>query len=246
MRTARVVLAALVMALVCASCVAQSATQNAATPSPDAPAFAGFPAYAATVVVPKIDVHAQPSEASGTVVRLGRVNENGAPQTFLLRSIQRGLDGRAWYNVFLPIRPNGSSGWVRADDVDISGLRYALVVHLVSLRLDLLDTGRRVETFRIGVGTQNTPTPLGHYYVKELIRPPDQETVYGHYVLGLSGFSNVLLNWPDGGVIGIHGTNNPDSIGRRVSHGCIRLANANIERLAKLLPLGTPVSVDAS
>jgi len=209
------------------------------------PAFAGFPGYAATVVVPEIDVYAKPSASGAVVVRLPKFNENRAPQTFLLRSARRGLDGRAWYDVLLPIRPNGSTGWVRADDVDISGLRYALVVHLLSFRLDLLDNGHKTQTFAIGVGNQNTPTPTGRYYVKELIRPPNPNTVYGHFVLGLSGFSNVLVNWPDGGVIGIHGTNDPSSIGRRVSHGCIRLANADIDRLARLLPLGTPVAVDA-
>ena len=217
-----------------------------ATPPPDATAFAGFPAYAATVVVPQIDVHAKPSDASGVIVRLSRVNENRSPQTFLLRRVQRGLDGRAWYNVLLPIRPNGSSGWVRADDVDVTGLRYALVVHLVSFRLDLLDSNRRVAMFRIGVGKQNTPTPAGRYYVKELIQPSDPDTIYGHYVLGLSGFSNVLLNWPDGGVIGIHGTNDPSSIGRHVSHGCIRMSNTDITRLARMLPLGTPVTIEAN
>jgi lipoprotein-anchoring transpeptidase ErfK/SrfK len=216
------------------------------TPSPDVPAFAGFPAYAATVVVPQIDVHVNPSDASGVIVRLNNRNENGAPQTFLLRTATRGLDGRAWYNVLLPIRPNGSTGWIRADDVNITGLRYALVVHLAAFRLDLFDNNHRVASFPIGVGTQNTPTPDGHYYVKELIRPPDPNTVYGRYVLGLSGFSNVLVNWPDGGVIGIHGTNDPSGIGRRVSHGCIRMANENITRLAHLLPLGTPVTVDAA
>lgn len=230
----------------CASCVAAPAQQPVATPAAGAPVFAGFPAYAATVVVPRIDVHAQPSDTSGVVVRLNKRNENGAPQTFLLKRSRRGVDGRAWYNVQLPIRPNGSTGWIRADDVDVSGIRYALVVHLVSFRLDLLDNNRRIETFPIGVGAQNTPTPAGRYYVKELIQPPDPNTIYGRYVLGLSGFSNVLLHWPGGGVIGIHGTNDPSSIGRRVSHGCIRMSNENITRLARLLPLGTPVSVEAS
>jgi lipoprotein-anchoring transpeptidase ErfK/SrfK len=228
---------------VCAACAAPRAQVPEVTPDPSVPMFQGFPAYAATVTVARVDVHVQPSDASPVRVVLPRVNENGAPQTFLLERVQRGPDGRAWYDVLLPIRPNGSTGWVRADDVNVSGLRYALIVHLASFRLDLLDDGQRVQSFVIGVGTQNTPTPTGTYYVKELIRPPDPNTVYGHYVLGLSGFSNVLENWPDGGVIGIHGTNDPSGLGHRVSHGCIRLSNSDIERLAHLLPLGTPVTV---
>jgi lipoprotein-anchoring transpeptidase ErfK/SrfK len=117
------------------------------------------------------------------------------------------------------------------------------VIHLRSFKLDLLQDARQILKIPIGVGTQNTPTPAGEYYVKELIRPPNQNTVYGHYVLGLNGFSNVLLHWPGGGVLGIHGTNDLRSIGRRVSHGCIRMSNSNIELLAHILPLGTPVKV---
>ena len=232
--------------LFCTACVTPTRPPDTVVPTPAVPAFAGFPAYAATVVVPRIDVHAAPSDTSRVVVSLGKLNENRAPQTFLLRRAERGLDGRAWYDVSLPIRPNGSTGWVRADDVDITGLRYALVVHLASFRLDLFDTNRRTATFPIGVGTENTPTPAGRYYVKELIRPPDPNTVYGVYVLGLSGFSNVLVNWPDGGVIGIHGNDDVSSIGRRVSHGCIRMRNEDITLLARLLPLGTPVTIEAN
>ena len=245
MRTLRIVVVG-VLVLACASCVAAPRQDPTATPTPGAPAFAGFSAYAATVIVPRIDVHSQPSDTSALIVRLNRFNENHAPQTFLLRRTERGLDGQAWYDVLLPIRPNGSVGWVRADDVDITGLRYALVVHLAAFHIDLFDNNRRTATFPIGVGTQNTPTPAGQYYVKELIQPPDPNTVYGVYVLGLSGFSNVLVNWPDGGVIGIHGNDDPSAIGRRVSHGCIRMRNDDVTRLAHLLPLGTPVTIEAN
>ena len=70
---------------------------------------------------------------------------------------------------------------------------------------------------------------------------------YGSYAYGLSGFSNVLTSFGGGdGVIGIHGTNDPSSIGQDVSHGCIRLQNADIERLVRFLPLGTPVDILAT
>jgi len=233
-----------VLALCLASCAAPlslRAPQDTATQP-----LSGFPFYAATVVVPSIDVHAEPADGSPVLARLARYNENGAPQTFLLEHTQVGPDRDQWYDVMLPIRPNGSSGWVRASDVAVTGLRDMLVVHVLSFRLELYEDGRLSRSFPIGVGTQDTPTPSGAYYVKELIRPPDPDTIYGHYVLGLSGFSDVLLHWTGGGVIGIHGTNNLDSIGRRVSHGCIRMSNANIEYLARTLPLGTPVRIEAS
>jgi lipoprotein-anchoring transpeptidase ErfK/SrfK len=225
-----------------ASCAQVRATRDAPLPADTAPsALSGFPYYAATVTGDHIDVRSRPDVAAPVVVRLGHKNENGAPTTFLI------ADGKAlpeWYRVLLPIRPNGSTGWVRASDVAVVGVRYQLVVHLRSFHIDLFDTGRRDGSFRIGVGTQNTPTPSGLYYVKELIQPPDPNTLYGRYVLGLSGFSNVLLNWPGGGVLGIHGTNDESSIGRRVSHGCMRMSNTDISRLAGLLPLGTPVHIE--
>jgi lipoprotein-anchoring transpeptidase ErfK/SrfK len=152
-------------------------------------------------------------------------------------------DGREWYDVLLPIRPDGASGWIHADDVQLVGVRYSLVVHLRSLRLDLYENGVHRNVIRIGVGKQNTPTPTGQYYIKELIKPPTPNTIYGDYVFGLNGFSNVLTNWPDGGVIGIHGTNDPSSIGRHVSHGCIRMSNRDIDALVRILPLGTPVRI---
>jgi len=203
----------------------------------------GYPSYAATVVTPSVDVHTAPSGSSAVHAHLPRRNENGAPQTFLVEGSAGDTSGHTWYRVMLPIKPNGSSGWVPATAVRVTGIHDALVVYLRSFRLDLLVDKRVVRRFAIGVGKDNTPTPSGVYYIKELIRPPNQNTIYGHYVLGLNGFSNVLVHWPDGGVIGIHGTNDMRSIGRQVSHGCIRMSNADITYLAHLLPLGTPVSV---
>ena len=232
-------------ALTAGSCVKSQppAVSPTLSPATDAVHLDGYPFFAATVIVPQIDVHAQGTSSSGTVVRLPRINENGAPQTFLVESQTVDDTRHAWLRVLLPIRPNGSMGWVRVSDVRVQGIPYELVIHLRSFSLDLLNAGNREATVPIGVGTQNAPTPTGRYYIKELIKPPNQNTIYGHFVFGLNGFSNVLVNWPQGGVIGIHGTNAPGSIGRRASHGCIRMSNANIERLARLLPLGTPVRV---
>ncbi|MDQ3573466.1 MAG: L,D-transpeptidase [Actinomycetota bacterium] len=97
---------------------------------------------------------------------------------------------------------------------------------------------------RIGVGTTQAPTPRGLYYIKELLRPPDPTGPYGPYAYGLSGFSNVFTSFAGGeGVIGIHGTNDPSSLGSDVSHGCIRMSNKGITELANVLPLGVPVEV---
>lgn len=107
----------------------------------------------------------------------------------------------------------------------------------------MFDGCRLVKTFRIGIGTGMTPTPVGRFYLTSLIKLPDPRTIYGPYAYGLSGYSEVLDTWKLGGIIGLHGTNDPSSIGRRSSHGCIRMSNRNIKELVRILPLGTPIEI---
>ena len=125
---------------------------------------------------------------------------------------------------------------------------YRIELSLTQRRLVLFEGPSVVMDEPIGVGANQTPTPGGIYYLKELLRPPDPGGFYGPYAYGLSGFSNVLTEFAGGeGVIGLHGTNDPSSVGRSVSNGCIRLTNATITRLVEEvgLPLGTPVVVRA-
>jgi lipoprotein-anchoring transpeptidase ErfK/SrfK len=172
---------------------------------------------------------------------LDNPNENGAPLVFLVK--ERGGD---WLNVYLPVRPNGSTGWVRAADVTVVSNRYSIDIALGAHRLVVHNGEEVVLDEPIGVGTAQTPTPGGVYYIKELLQPPDPNGPYGPYAYGLSGFSNVLDEFKGGdGVIGIHGTNDPEAIGTDVSHGCIRLRNEAILQLVPVLPLGTPVHIAA-
>lgn len=133
-----------------------------------------------------------------------------------------------------------------ARDVALASHRFAVEVRLSDHEIVVTRAGRAVLTSDIGVGTQDTPTPGGDYYVKELLAPPDPTGVYGPYAYGLSGFSNVLTDFAGGdGVIGIHGTDRPDLVGTDVSSGCIRLSNDVITALVEEigLPLGTPVTI---
>jgi lipoprotein-anchoring transpeptidase ErfK/SrfK len=110
----------------------------------------------------------------------------------------------------------------------------------------LYDRQRLLQTYPVGIGTRDTPTPGGLYYLIELLRPPNPSGAYGPYAYGLSGFSDVIHHFNGGdGVIGLHGTNEPQKVGHDVSHGCIRMRNADITRLAHLLPLGTPIRIVA-
>lgn len=170
---------------------------------------------------------------------LANPTENGAPLVFLVDS-----QVPNWVHVDLPVRPNGSTGWVRAADVDVTTINYRVVIELGNHRITVYRGENVMLTEPVGVGTGSTPTPGGTYYIKELLQPPDPSGAYGPYAYGLSGFSNVLTSFAGGdGVVGIHGTNDPSAIGRDVSHGCIRMSNSGITTLSKVLPLGTPVQI---
>lgn len=187
-----------------------------------------------------VQVYADASEAQPTTA-LDNPNENGAPLVFLVEQTQG-----EWLQVLLPVRPNGSTGWVKASDVTVADNPYSVDIMLAEHRLVVTRGEEVIADEAIGVGTSDTPTPGGKYYIKELLQPPDPNGPYGHYAYGLSGFSNVLEEFNGGdGVIGIHGTNDPSSIGSDVSHGCIRLTNEAIDALVPILPLGTPVHIEA-
>ena len=146
--------------------------------------------------------------------------------------------------VELPVRPNGSRGWIDKTKMKLGSHDFKLIVELSSHKLIAMKGTAEVLNVPIGVGKGQTPTPNGTYYITELLQPPNPDSIYGTYAYGLSGFSEVLNSFGGGdGQVGIHGTNDPSSIGKDVSHGCIRLNNADIEKLVKMLPLGTPVEV---
>ncbi len=196
-----------------------------------------YPARSATATVPSVAVHTAPDGP----VRLGLANPqpSGAPLVFLVVS-RRG----DWVEVQLPVRPNGSTGWVRAGDVTLAGVAYRLDVQRSEHRLLVYRFGTLLHTYPVGIGTTATPTPGGTFYLKELLKPPTADGPYGPFAYGLSGFSNTLTSFDGGdGVIGIHGTDHPELVGTDVSHGCIRLRNADITVLAHELPLGTPVRI---
>jgi len=166
---------------------------------------------------------------------------DATPLVFLVESQQSD-----WYQVYLPVRPNGSTGWVPGSQVQLSGTDYALDVYLTDHTLVLSKGGEEKERFPLGVGRSDRPTPGGVYYLRELLVPPNPADIYGPYAYGLSGYSPVLDSFKGGkAVIGLHGTNDPASIGGDVSSGCLRMNNADVTTLVETyqLPLGTPVYI---
>lgn len=151
-----------------------------------------------------------------------------------------------WVEVYLPVRPNGSTGYVKRSDVKLTQNPYRIEVHLGEYRLVVFNGDQTILDTTIAEAAENTPTPGGLYYTTELIKTPNPNGVYGPYAYGLSGFSEVLQTFNGGpGQLGIHGTNQPELLGQNVSHGCIRMSNEDITMLAGILPLGVPVQVIA-
>ena len=177
-----------------------------------------------------------------TVARLRMWTEDGFPDVYLALRSQLDARGRVWVKVRIPGRPNGRRGWVPYAALDpLRVVRTRLVVDRRRLRATLFRAGRAIWRSRIGVGAPATPTPRGSFYVRERLRVR-AGTIYGPWAFGTSAYS-VLSDWPRGGVVGIHGTDRPDLIPGRPSRGCVRVPNPAIRRLARLMPVGTPVRI---
>ena len=202
----------------------------------------GEPSYAA--VVRRVAVAYAEPEAERVVGRFGRIDQNGYPTVFGVVSVQtdRGCKP-TWYRVQLPIAPNGSTGWVAANAVRTYPVAASIVVKLSTRSLVVYRSDRPVFHARVAVGSAQTPTPVGRYFVDERFVLSDPNGPFGVAALGISAHSDVLKNWVQGGPIALHGTDDPASVGIAASHGCIRLTNRDMRRLFALAPAGTPVSI---
>jgi L,D-transpeptidase catalytic domain len=151
--------------------------------------------------------------------------------------------GRLWVRVVLATLPNGRTGWVRREVLGGYGtVDTHLVVDLSRLTATLWKGGRAVFRAPVGVGQPRWPTPRGRFYVRNRLTRFAGPT-YGPIAFGTSARSEHLTDWPGGGFIGIHGTDEPGLIPGRVSHGCIRMRNRDILALGKLMPIGTPLTI---
>ena len=221
----------------------------AALPAPVVPAFApGRPRPLGpgrsqwAVVRRAVTARERPGRRAGAVARVHTRTPEGTPGVVAVLGRRARADG-IWVRVSLPVLPNGTTGWVPRRALGVyETVRTRLDVDLRRLRATLLRDGRPVLHMRIGAGRPGWPTPTGAFYVRNRLtrfRSP----AYGPIAFGTSARSPRATGWPAGGFVGIHGTDRPDLIPGRVSHGCIRLRNADIRALAREMPVGTPVTV---
>jgi len=242
MRTRTLFLGPLLAGVALLGCSSAS-SPDASSPSP-APSAASAEDVAtddgivARALVPDVAVYATPGDVEPARLVPGRT-AFGFPQTFL---VQHTND--EFLEVVVAGRPNGGTGWIRSSDVELSRVDHELHVDLAARTLTWLDDDGIVLTTPVAVGSDEYPTPVGTFFVTDLLDTTDDSGAYGPFAIGLSGRSEILTEFAGGdGQVGIHGTDDPSSIGQAASHGCIRIPNDIITQLASALPLGTLVIV---
>jgi len=213
------------------------------------------PNQVATAAVPTVPVFDAPGGltpalnfANPSILEPSNRNSPKEPLVFLVRAAQPG-----WLQVSLPHRPNGSTGWIRASDVTLTDDALSMVISLGAHHMTVLSRGTPVDQATVAIGRPGSPTPTGSFYVTESIPCGTASSAacylsgpFGSGAFGVSGYSNVYNSFDGGnGQIAIHGTNQPSLIGQSISHGCVRVANADMARLMKEIPVGTPVDITA-
>jgi hypothetical protein len=190
----------------------------------------------------KVQARTAPADSSPTIAALDTLTPEGTTNVLLVAG-DRVVRGVVWVRVWLAVLPNDTTGWIPRSAL---GGYHFVHTHLIIDRerqtAALYDNRRIVFRAPVGVGQREWPTPAGFFYVRERLTK-FASPFYGPLAFGTNARSSVLTDWPGGGFIGIHGTNEPQLLPGHVSHGCIRLRNADILRLSRLMPVGTPVTI---
>lgn len=188
-------------------------------------------------------VRSSPSPRAHVIGKLRLLTGDEQAELYMALAEERFTSGQAWVRIELPARPNGQTGWVPREALgELHEVQQYLRVDESTLRATLYSDGHAIFSAPVGVGKPSTVTPAGRFYVMEkLITLDDPE--YGPYALGTSAYAPTLSEWPGGGVVGIHGTDEPQLVPGRPSHGCVRMRNADITRLWHLIAVGTPIEI---
>lgn len=224
---------------------------TAASPTPSAQAAHPLPTptdtpgvpipVSSTVVIAQSNVvvaRKAPDAKAGVVANIQHHNIIGQETPLLVTATVPG-----WYQVLLPIKPNDTTGWVAASDVQEEVTGDFLLATLSAFRIDHYVGGKLKESFPVAVGAAATPTPTGLFYLWAIQADPGPP--YDPVIFALSAFSTTLTNWPLGGIVGIHGWDDPSVEGHAVSNGCLRLHPGDAARLQSELQLGVPVRIVA-
>jgi lipoprotein-anchoring transpeptidase ErfK/SrfK len=217
----------------------EEAETSAETSEPTIARFADL-SHGVTTKNSKLKIRKRP-KSSGPKQMIGMKNPIDQRLVLLILNV-RSKESGDWFEVFLPERPNRSTGWVKREHVRVVPLLHRIEVDLSRYKLKLFRNDKLVRRFKVGVGQDQYPTPKGTFYVWAKVPQPSPSGPYGTYALGLSGFSPVLSDWPGGGRAAVHGTAVPGDRGQKVSHGCVRVFNDDMRKLQHVA-MGTPVVI---
>ena len=191
-------------------------------------------------------VLAKPRANARRVAVLRQFRSDFRPQYVLALAVAKSKSGQPlWYRLSVPGRPNGRTGWVPAAAVELWPVKKRVVIDVGARRFQFWSGNRLLRSGRVAVGKPSTPTPTGLFYVTWKFDPridPNWSGL-GNYAFETSAYSPGLTDWPGGGIVGFHGTPNPELLGMAVSHGCIRMHNRDVEYMKNRVPLGTPVKI---
>ncbi len=147
-----------------------------------------------------------------------------------------------WVQVLLPSKPNGSTGWLRADDVERARSPYVIQVHLQTMRLELVQNGDVVNTWPVAIGKEAAPTPAGRTFLLGAFTDDAQH--YSPVILPLGMHSETHDTFGGGpGTVAFHTWPDASVFGTAVSDGCIRVPADALDKLAEV-PLGTLVIIN--
>lgn len=187
-----------------------------------------------------------PSDSAGVVQSVGSKTKWGGETQLLVRGSER-TQGVLWLDVRLPGRPNGNHGWIRADTAQLSETPWRIEISRASKSMRLIKAGRTKRTMKVVIGAPGTPTPAGHFALLDKLSVRDTGNFLGNWVMPLTAYSDVLQQFDGGpGQIAIHGRGGASlkqPVGTAASHGCVRVENGNIARVAAAVPTGTPVDI---
>ena len=198
---------------------------------------------AGTINVAQLLVHSAPRAGAPVLAKLSEFRPQDYRPRYVLAVKSQTVKGKvAWYKISVPGRPNGRTGWVAASQVAIHPMPWQVVVYRGSRVIQLWKGTQLLYTNKVAVGAPGMETPVGLFYVTVRFKPV-QEPFLGAFAFETSAYSK-LSEWPGGGVVGLHGWNDPSVLGKAVSHGCIRISNATAEYLRDRIPVGTPIRVE--
>jgi L,D-transpeptidase-like protein len=218
-----------------------STTPGTTTTPPKKPPYkvvSKFPA-AGGLLSNSVPVRAKPDPSAHVIKVMHQFRRDYRPQVMFAVRKTTGTDGEVWYRISIPMRPNGTFGWIPAKTVSLRPTHSQIVINLRHRTIDLYRFGKRKWHAPVAIGAPGRETPVGHYFVASRF-VPYHDTFLGVFAEETSAYSK-LTEWPGGGVVGIHGTSLPQLLGKAVSHGCVRVSNTTARKLRALAPLGTPI-----